>query len=359
MKPCTASVWTLSLRRSASRRRVDVQTDGLPPDRWVEGAAWPGIVRYICTGSSVRTVPTICLSFVVAMMISSAGMAYAAESKDPPAKIRDPRSESKAYFAHFKEQSPIHYYLSLQRYDEAIAMFPSVEDIDAIDPMTGKTLLTAAASGSASDAYDAVRYLILQYGADISKPDESGLTALHFATASGNLPVVELLLKYGADIHAAPPGDQSCTVNCDKSDRTALYMAYLNGRTRIRDFLVSMGARQLDSDLIQELKYSARRLKISEGHRSAVPRNLDKEELEDWYRKKYTALFNDLAEFLRSEGQFDAASRLPSELEPLVQALLHTPRPPDMTSKEWNRLVKENMVKNLIRSKSKGEKNEL
>ena len=287
---------------------------------------------------------TIRFTSVAAVAITLAGFTYAADNEEP-AKMRDPRAESNAYFTHFKEQSPVHYYLSTQRYDEAIAMFPSVEDIDAIDPLTKRTLLTAAATGIASDAYDAVRALILEHGANVAKRDKSGLTALHYAAASGNLPVVELLLKYGANIHAAPPINPRCTVNCEKSDRTALYMAYLNGRNRVCDFLVSMGSRQLDFDLIQELRYRSKRLKLMEKHRSSPPRNVDEAGLEEWYRKKYTAVFSDLAEFLRDEGRFDEASRLHSELEPLIQALLRTPRKPGMSSNEWNRLVKQNMVR--------------
>lgn len=293
---------------------------------------------------------TVRSTLITSVAIALAGSTYAAENKEP-AKIRNPQSESKAYFANFKEKAPIHYYLSIQRYDEAIAMFPSVEEIDAIEPSTERTLLIAAARGIASDAYDAVRALILTHGADISKPHPSGLTALHFAVAAGNLPVVEMLLKYGADINAAPPIDRSCTVNCEKSDRTPLYMAYLNGRNRIRDFLISRGSSELDSDLIQELDYRSRRRKLQEKHRSAPPRGTDEAGLEEWYRQKYTAIFSELEEFLRAEGRMDEANRLPSELEPLIQALLHTLREPDMNGSEWSRLVRQNMVNNLIRSK--------
>ena len=280
--------------------------------------------------------------------------AHADEAGETVAQ-RDPRSESRAFFARIKEEAPVYYYLGTQRHDQAIALFSSIEEIDAIDPTTGTTLLTLAARGDRSDAYDAVRILILKYGADVTRPDQTGLTALHFAASVGNLAVVELLLKYGADIHAAPLAERDCVVNCEKSEKTPLYMAYLGGHPRVRDFLISRGARMPHADLVRELEFASKRIELARKFRGSPPRNLDQSSLEDWYRERISAQFNELDKLLRADGRIAEANRLPAEFEPLIQAIMETPREPGMKPSEWSTLVKEKMVRNIVRNETKGD----
>ena len=43
---------------------------------------------------------------------------------------------------------------------------------------------------------------LLEQGVDVNQPDEKGVTALHNAAWEGNLPMVKLLVKQGANVHA-------------------------------------------------------------------------------------------------------------------------------------------------------------
>lgn len=59
----------------------------------------------------------------------------------------------------------------------------------------------------------------------------SGMAALHEAVLTGNLEVVKLLVKYGADVHQR-----------DEDGWTPLHMACSDGYPEIARYLLSMGA---------------------------------------------------------------------------------------------------------------------
>ena len=61
----------------------------------------------------------------------------------------------------------------------------------------------------------------LKGGADINKPDESGLTALEQAILDANINAVEFCIKQGADVNIR-----------DDSGKTALWYTYKNYRAR-------------------------------------------------------------------------------------------------------------------------------
>lgn len=59
----------------------------------------------------------------------------------------------------------------------------------------------------------------------------SGMAALHEAVLTGNLDVVKLLIKYGADVHQR-----------DEDGWTPLHMACSDGYPHIARYLLAMGA---------------------------------------------------------------------------------------------------------------------
>ena len=78
--------------------------------------------------------------------------------------------------------------------------------------------------------FDVMTYLI-NYGADFTKKDGRGRTALHYASESGYLKVVELLLDEGAEIDVK-----------DKNHRTSLMLAAENGHSDVSEHLINHGA---------------------------------------------------------------------------------------------------------------------
>ncbi len=58
--------------------------------------------------------------------------------------------------------------------------------------------------------------LNMQLGGDVNSADDNGSTALYVATERGEVAVVELLLKHGADVNAATKntGDTVLIVAC-------------------------------------------------------------------------------------------------------------------------------------------------
>ena len=90
-------------------------------------------------------------------------------------------------------------------------------------------LLCAAQEGE--NSIETVKKL-LETGADPNyKPEsENCETPLHAAAASGSIPLVKLLLKYGAD------------VNCMRNDQSPLETAIENGKLPMIKFLLKAGA---------------------------------------------------------------------------------------------------------------------
>ena len=122
------------------------------------------------------------LPAVLAALAAVGGLYAAAEEPK--------QTKNKTFSERLKESSPLHFQLAGRKYDEALKTLPYVEDVDAIEPVTGLTALTMAAADETSDAYDMVVALIAKYGADPTVTDRNGFTSLHFAASVGNLPVV-------------------------------------------------------------------------------------------------------------------------------------------------------------------------
>ena len=61
-------------------------------------------------------------------------------------------------------------------------------------------MLVRACRGDVSKSESSRVQTLLEYGADVNQ-DHRGLTALHYATRTGRLPLIQLLLEHGADVH--------------------------------------------------------------------------------------------------------------------------------------------------------------
>ena len=79
--------------------------------------------------------------------------------------------------------------------------------------------------------YTKVTYLLLDYDADVTKQDDSGRTALHFAAETGQLEVVDILLNKGAKVNIA-----------DKHHRTPLVLSALKNHYDVMLHLITSGA---------------------------------------------------------------------------------------------------------------------
>ena len=103
----------------------------------------------------------------------------------------------------------------------------------------GWTALQQACSAKSGQVEAVVKQLV-DHGADVNAAPGQGysMTALQAACGGGRRPLVELLLGYGADIHASPAGD----------GYTALGEACLHGHIEIVQLLLKQGA-QVNQDI--------------------------------------------------------------------------------------------------------------
>lgn len=144
-----------------------------------------------------------------------------------------------------KESSRLQYELIHKHYDNALEEMLTVEDIDAINRITGRTALGVACADESEDAIKMVEPLVLTYRADVTLADEIESTPLHYAARAGNLAVVQFLIDNGADVHAENIMGQA-----------PLYSAMERRRVRVAEILKDYGARELDEDATIELHAS-------------------------------------------------------------------------------------------------------
>lgn len=74
---------------------------------------------------------------------------------------------------------------------------------------------------------------IVQYGGDVTLPNNDGTTPLHAAISSGNVAMVEFLLEQGADIEVR-----------NEDDLTPRYLADLHGNEEIKGLLGNVSAKK-------------------------------------------------------------------------------------------------------------------
>jgi ankyrin repeat protein len=85
--------------------------------------------------------------------------------------------------------------------------------------------------------FEAVKTFIARNPKIVDSKDKRGWTPLHYAAATGNKEITELLISSGADIKAQ-----------NNDGRSPLYSAVLSGQKRVIQFLISKGADVNETD---------------------------------------------------------------------------------------------------------------
>ena len=224
----------------------------------------------------------------------AAGQALTAEQASGQAAL-EARAEV------FESEAPLHFALRERNYDDALAAMRTQVDVDEVAyDEQGNALrpLCLAAQDRSADAYDMVRALIRQYGADPNVQDGRGFTPLHYAASNGNLAVVETLVIHGADVNALVAGDESPV--------TPLYLATQFGIDRVAAFLRAHGADDLDRDLASQLKVDAA---MEQARMAAMARVADEElPFPDALRLVYKEVTTAAATELEAAGRYEEAS---------------------------------------------------
>lgn len=217
----------------------------------------------------------------------------------------------------------LHDALRRNKYDEAIELIRLGGDMNAMNA-DGKLPLVLAADDSSADAYDVVRELILA-GARVNETDGESYTALHKAAYRGNMAVVDLLLRHGADVNA---------VRVDKNlfgefTETPLVLAYEQGKFRVAEFLTVKGADIPDN--VERLKRSGEAEQIHEHYRKLpTPPNYTEDE---WHRE--------VARRVLRKARPEAAPvveemlRLNPDLMTTFENIFTEPAPEGVSQSEW------------------------
>lgn len=225
-----------------------------------------------------------------------------------------------------KASSQLHYELMLKHYDRALEVMVQTEDIDFIEPMTGRAALAMACADPTADAIDVVRPLVLQYGADVNLQDRLGLKPLHHAASAGNMAVVRLLLDNGADVNAS-----------NEIGVTQLYLAIARSRTRIATLLRKRGADELSQELASGLAMSLALNDAMKGLSRARPS--PGVSPEEHFRNRIVASVNAAAASLVAEGEVEQARTLEDFRDQMVEVVANTPRADGMSVQDWAQVI--------------------
>lgn len=225
-----------------------------------------------------------------------------------------------------KASSPLHYELLSKHYDRALELMVQTEDIDFIEPVTGRAPLAMACADTTADAIDVVRPLVLQYGADVNLQDRLGFAPLHHAASAGNMAVVRLLLDNGADVNAA-----------NEVGVTPLFMALVGKRTRIATLLRLRGADELSQELANGLAMSVALQDAMKGLGKARPS--PGVSPEEYFRTRIVASVDTAAATLAAEGKVEQARTLEVFRDRMVEVVGNTPREDVMSVLDWAKVV--------------------
>ncbi|HEY3936873.1 MAG TPA: ankyrin repeat domain-containing protein [Bryobacteraceae bacterium] len=125
--------------------------------------------------------------------------------------------------------TPLHLAAFFDHHDLAAALLDRGAQIDSRSTNSMKnTPMHAAAAGGATPLVE----LLLKRGADVNATQEGGWTALHSAAQAGNRAMVETLLAHGADLDARAANNQA-----------PLDLALLKGKQEIVALLEGLGAK--------------------------------------------------------------------------------------------------------------------
>ncbi len=204
-------------------------------------------------------------------------------------------------------------------YDRAIQLARSARALEFLGP-GGTTVLCEAAYDSSADGYDLVSEL-LKLGA---KPNarcgpKQAETPLYFAALAGNLAVVDLLIKYGAEINP----------EVELETYRPIYGAYMRNDKRVIERLEQYGAaipRKHRENLRrgQALRDIMVSLAVEE-----IPDGMDVEEWEARQALKFYDAFR--------ESHTDTPD-IVAWLDAMAEYRRNNPRPKEMGADEWQAL---------------------
>ena len=235
----------------------------------------------------------------------------------------------------------LHRALEAREYTEAVQLIRLGADVNELS-VNGELPLVIAADDKSADAFDVVREL-LRFGALPSETDGEGYTALHHAASRGNMAVVDLLIRYGADINASKT--KFNLVKNIEYDETPVSKAYSMGHFRVAEYLQSMGA--ATPDHVEVLEFSG---KVKNNLDSWVdrpkPENVSEE---DWNR---IAVSNAISEAHPRLGQWlNGLESLNPEANAIVDQVLSQPAPEGVSQLQWGQI----QFRKLIRMQETGE----
>lgn len=244
----------------------------------------------------------------------------------PAGESRGDGREAMSILDRVKASSRLHYELLSKHYNRALEVMVQTEDIDFIEPVTGRSALALVCGDGSADAIDMARPLVLQYGADVNLPDQSGLSPLHHAATAGNMAVVRLLLDNGADVNAT-----------NKVGITPLYMALVQRRTRIASLLRQRGAAEVSRELANGLSMSVALQDAMNALGKARP--APGVSPEENFRNRLVASVDSAAASLVAEGRVEQARTLELYRDRMVEVVGNTPREDGMSMLDWAKVV--------------------
>ena len=217
-----------------------------------------------------------------------------------------------------------HEALERRQYDQVIDMLRLGSDPNELSS-SGILPLVAAARDESADAYDVVLEL-LRWGAKPNLHGDDGITALYMAAMSGNLGVVDLLIRHGADVDGAENGADP-----------PVHVAYAQGNFRVARFLESFGATAPQGEELEMLEYAGRmKNKVDAFLERPKPERFSEEE---WLRQGVTKA-------LVEEEPWIAAPGMETLLETVDEIYL-VPRPEGMNDEQWYYMTRALLEKRL------------
>lgn len=221
--------------------------------------------------------------------------------------------------------APLHRALQERDYDAAIQLLRSGADATA-ESAEGEFPLVVAADDGSADAFDIVREL-LRFGARSDMQHPNGDSALHRAARRGNMAVVELLVRHGADVNASRTRDTVVGKLVD----TPLSLAYAYGHFRVGEYLESMGARAPENEDIEAYKDLGRiEERINAFLDRPPPGNVDAEE---WRSVAIKTAFAEVQPELAR--WFEEVEQMNPEALEMFNAIAEQAPPPGMDELEW------------------------
>ena len=226
-------------------------------------------------------------------------------------------------------ETPLQYALIVKRYDEALKAMSQVMDINSISPLTGLTALCLASQDESADAIDMVQPLVQIYLADVAQPDAVGNTPLHYAAHAGNLAVVQFLISNGADVNAA-----------NVSGGTPLFAALEKDRSRIAEYLLNFGAKELTAEETKNLNASiVMREAMKHVQESMSTLQDEPEPTIEGFRSRVESGFNEAIESLQTNGKIEELVLVEQFRDNMLRAIDDTPMTDEMSMMEWAKTI--------------------